>query len=273
MQSKFTLLLAIFTIIIASACKQGTPEKQPEEVYPTIEKAALFPDSIHEIDIRFENIGQPLFGFPEKFTAFKNLRTLRLAGHPLTIGHPEQLTQLKNLEELDLRMTQLDTLPKELGGMVQLKKLVVASNGANHLPDELGMLVNLELLDVGFTRDSTMNRIFCNFKKMEDLNIEACLLKEIPLCVMQMKLLKKLNAPYNYLRKLPDNLGELEQLEYLGVYGHSFKNTDAEIEKLKVLVDLKEIYINGITEKQTERIRQILPDVKINNPDGPLVNK
>jgi Leucine-rich repeat (LRR) protein len=269
---KFTLL-AICIVLIVSGCKQGTTEKQPAEIYPTLDNAQASPDAVTELDLRLENIGGALDGFPERFTIFKNLKTLKLAGHALTIKHPDLLSQLKNLHDLDLRMTQLDTLPKELGDLVGLEKLVVASNGATFLPDELGKLVNLKVLDVGFTRDSTMNRILCNFKKMEDLNIEACLLSEIPSCVMHMKSLKKLNAPYNFLKKLPDNLGELKQLEYLGVYNHSFKNTDAEIEKLKVLVNLKDLYINRITEKQTERIRQMLPDVKINNPDGPLANK
>lgn len=260
-------VIGIVILFSIEACKrQVNSTTGNENQFPSIQQAMSNPDSVIEIDITYEKMNQELKDFNGTFLPFKNLKVLKFSGHPLNGELPKEVAQLKNLEVLELRSCNAKIIPPDIGELIQLKTLALNGNNIERFPIEMSKLVNLEKLDVGLNRDTTtIMEMLCHFKKLQYLNIEASLFYTIPPCVMELKELKVLIASYCYLSTLPDNLGNIKQLEELHIHNSDFVNTDAELEKLAGLVNLKKLTMSNISDKQAQRIKELLPNVELNN--------
>ncbi|MBQ7935268.1 MAG: leucine-rich repeat domain-containing protein [Clostridia bacterium] len=80
-------------------------------------------------------------------------------------------------------------------------------------------------------------------KSITELSVAKCLVEEIPSEISQCKNLKKLDLlKAFFLKKLPENIGELKELEYINVMLTSLENLPESIGNLK---NLKYLYASA----------------------------
>ena len=132
--------------------------------------------------------------FPEFVCDLKELRRLKLFGHPRITALPPTISRLKKLRELEL-WCRLSSLPKELGELSGLTFLDVAENvtlgNAPHdeaFPAELGKLKSLGALD-----------------------LTRCGLRTVPAFVGELKSLEVIGLTGNTELRTPDALAFLKK--------------------------------------------------------------
>lgn len=151
--------------------------------------------SLQELDL---SDNKKLSTLPEEIGLLTNLKTLKVGKCGLR-KLTEQIGWFTNLEELNLENNYLEKLPKVIGNLRKLKRLVLDENrlkydkkpDKNGIPNEIGNLDNLEELYL--------------------LNNKATLPESISLLTK----LQKLSLRNNNINKLPENFGSLIKLEWL----------------------------------------------------------
>ena len=165
---------------------------------------------------------------------------------------PRCILQLDALESLSITIN--GRLPRRIGQLKNLKKLVIYSQTPQALPEELGELSNLETLRVTadfVTFPSSLSRL----PKFEELflniyhspnNIEFQTLKhlefrcrdELPPSVCNLCHLEHLDLAYSTIRYLPEEIGNLENLQILDLNHSKITELPRSIGKLQNLKTL-----------------------------------
>ncbi|MFC2131786.1 SBBP repeat-containing protein, partial [Bacteroidota bacterium] len=213
---------------------------------------------------------------PSSFGNLKKLKTLNLyrapvPGTPLggvTGTIPPQLGDIDSLQYLYLENNQLDTLPSglgnakelihmriyrnklnctiplDLGGLSNLKELLLNKNDSLHgqLPDTLGNLTNLEYLNLSYCNLSgSIPSNFQNLDKLKTLDIRYNnLTGTIPPELGNVDSLKYLYLEFNNLDSLPIGLGNAKELIQLWIHDNNLNCIIPEdlgsLSKLRVLL-------------------------------------
>lgn len=165
----------------------------------------------------------------------------RLRELPPEIG---KMTQLKELYIYGC--PALKDLPKELGQLQQLQKLSLANSFFQKIPKVLGELKGLNELNlskISFAKKADW-AVIAQLPHLKLLNLVGALtqLKILPQALLQLPQLETLDLRYNYMRALPDNLGELKKLKTIHCGGNSFLKFPAV---LTTLPQLKELSISA----------------------------
>lgn len=142
MRTLSIILLTCFAIT-AQAQRFSIEELDGLPVFTSMEQALSNPDSVYRIRLKGRVTEIPA----EVFTAFPNLHELNLSRTRLT-SLPKEIGQLKKLIRLVADRNKLDTLPPELGDMESLQVLILNRNDLTGLPKEISNLNNLYLIDL-----------------------------------------------------------------------------------------------------------------------------
>lgn len=188
----------------------------------------------------------------------RNATVLAITEEDRELKHlPTALGSLTNLKELDIScMEELAELPKEIGNLIRLEKLI-ANNGNGcvmnvQLPEEVGRLKSLKKLELYGALDAGSPTItktplgmvkplpitIGNLRNLEELNIGRNGLKTVPTAISSLvgSHLKTLNLEYNDLREIPSFLGNLDRLEELNLnFNWDLRVIPEEIGNLKHL--------------------------------------
>jgi Leucine-rich repeat (LRR) protein len=112
----------------------------------------VHPDSVYCLD---------LFGdwentiFPKEVFNFKNIRYLYLGMRSFK-KIPSEISTLSKLERIDFQHSALETLPKEITQLKNLKEIILHyCTNFKKLPDEICELKSLNFLQIAFTRIDT----------------------------------------------------------------------------------------------------------------------
>ncbi|KAF8039336.1 hypothetical protein BT93_B1771 [Corymbia citriodora subsp. variegata] len=152
-------------------------------------------------------------------SAFTNLEILILFGcRKLKQFHPS-IWKLKSLISLDLSLCHnLNELPKEVGELQELKKLLLDASGITKIPISIHSLRKLERLSVKYCHSLVEIPLsFGNFSSLKELDLNYCKsLRELPSSLGSLFSLKELDLGYcKLLTKIPDSIGNLSSLEKL----------------------------------------------------------
>lgn len=125
----------------------------------------------------------------------------------------------KPVTSLSLGHCGLKALPKEIGELTKLERLVINGNPLTSLPQELGKLTSLTCLDVGSNQFSRLPDVLWNLVSLRELHIQSNGLTELPEGLTRLEHLETLDLRGNRLTTLPDWLPRLRRLRTLDLSG------------------------------------------------------
>jgi Leucine-rich repeat (LRR) protein len=160
--------------------------------------------------------------FPQSICGVRNLTELIFTNNKIS-GLPKCIGSLTHLSMLILNNNELTHLPNSIGALIHLTKLELNENKLTALPESIGALSNLSNLSLERNELTVLPESIGNLLKLEYLNVAHNQLHEIPdsICELgpadQTPNLNFLGLENNKLVRLPDNMQNLVNLEYLNV--------------------------------------------------------
>ncbi|MCC7233276.1 MAG: leucine-rich repeat domain-containing protein [Bacteroidia bacterium] len=152
---------------------------------------------------------------------------------------PDTSTVFRNLDDalknpaivyhLDLSKKKLDSIPRSIFSLIELRSLNLSRNKISELPGDIGKLIKLKNLD------------------LSNNDLEA-----LPDSIGNLSSLIYLRLNRNKIVRLPPSIGNLENLEVLEMWDNELSDIPDEIQKLK---NLKVIELRGILFSQEEQTR------------------
>ncbi|MDH4129135.1 MAG: leucine-rich repeat domain-containing protein [Spirochaetota bacterium] len=146
---------------------------------------------------------------------------------------PSELFKL-NVNILNFNKNLLTNIPKEIGKLKHLQKLLLDGNQLIELPSELGQLINLEELRLNGNFLISLPKEIKQVKKLKELHLGGNLLFDLPKEIYSLINLEKLYLWGNQLSKLPEDISNLKKLKILDLRSNSFNYN--EIDKIKKLL-------------------------------------
>ena len=179
-----------------------------------------------------------LTAFPELIFKLPALLKLHIQSEQLSVL-PDEIGQMQQLESLLLDNCQLKQLPQSLFLLPNLRQLSLSNNQLTHLPEGPISWSCLEILKLGNNQLTEIPSIIWELPRLRSLGIEHNAIKKLSLSkVKEVAPLRKLNAEYNLLSRLPKSFFSLKELEELRLSKNRLAHiTDAigQLEKLSIL--------------------------------------
>lgn len=158
---------------------------------------------------------------PEPILSLEKLKSLDLTGNDLRSRLPRlaKLAKLPNLEELGLGYhLHWKTLPSELFGLTQLRRLDLSWLTIKAIPDELSRLSELEALDLSScTGLKKLPSAVLGLRKLRQLTLSRSPIGTVPTGIGALEELRELALAETGIRALPESIGRLTKLESLEI--------------------------------------------------------
>jgi internalin A len=151
---------------------------------------------------------------------------------------PAEIGQLINLRSLNLRNNQVSSLPAEIGQLVSLRSLDFSINQLSSLPAEIGQLVSLQSLDFSINQLSSLPAEIGQLVSLQSLYLSDNQLSSLPAEIGQLVSLQSLDLNDNQLSSLPAEIGQLVSLQSLDLRSNQLSSLPAEIGQLVSLQSL-----------------------------------
>ncbi|XP_065848585.1 plant intracellular Ras-group-related LRR protein 6-like [Euphorbia lathyris] len=171
----------------------------------------------------------------------------------------KKISEEVTLEIIDLSSMSLDSLPNPALNLALICKLDLSNNNLQAIPESLtARLLNVVVLDVHSNQLKCLpNSIGC-LCKLKVLNVAGNFLQFLPKTIENCRYLEELNANFNKLIRLPENIGfELINIKKLSVNSNklmylpqslthltALKILDARLNNLRALPEDLENLIN-----------------------------
>ena len=153
------------------------------------------------------------------WSKFQGLQKLSLRGNRLN-SFPKGLVGLSNIRSLDLGKNRLLKLSALCNNFPKLEQLNLSHNKLKKLPLQLGGLKNLKALYVNHNYLTTLELDLKSLKKLEALKLTSNRFREVPAVIMEMKALKELDLSANLIEEIPEALFSLPALTRLKIQGN-----------------------------------------------------
>ena len=240
-------------------------------------------------------IGCGLQSLPPEIGSLKNLRTLTLFGCQLT-ALPKQIGQLSKLKKLDLlnnhikklppsigQLTKLETLylggnelsslPTEIYNLPRLKDLILGDNQLVSISDSIGRLGQLTQLSLSYNQMSNLPTAIKHLSSLTSLHLAGNRFTTLPEEISALTKLSSLDIQDNKrLRRLPQSLATLEELNYVILSGCPNLDLEDTIEKLSFLTKLTQLELRRMAKplKIPKNIVKLYPLKALNAADNTL---
>ncbi len=210
---------------------------------------------------------------PTSFSALENLEHIDLSWNKFS-KFPEFLIKLPRLKYLDVSRNAIGTFPTQLGLLgTSLETLLFEGNfygkyteKISKIPQSITTLTNLKKLSMkDQVFESLPDNFWTSLVNLEELNLSGGLIQEIPDGIESLSKLKTLYLKGNEIKLLNPKLANMKSLENLDVSSNLNFDSEASLETIKQLTQLKtlDISYNDIKKQAGREIRMALPNVKI----------
>jgi internalin A len=168
-----------------------------------------------------------------------NLSGLQLDSLPKSVG------QLVNIKTLVVSTNQLTELPESLSRLSSLDTVVLAENRLASLPDWLGSLTRLRRLDLSSNKLSSFPASFGDLSELRELYLGHNQFSSLSEALRPLKGLSTLSLGGNQLTSLPDWVGDLDGLEVLDLRDNRLTFLPESLLQLK---KLRQLLLDGNTD-------------------------
>lgn len=218
----------------------STKSHPPNQIWPEVKRA--FDTKRYELTLigpeiskRIEDANGQLD--PNIFK-LKQLNFLEIAKTKLTHLPPE-IGQNQNMLSLLCHTNAISTVPVELGKLVLLKNLDLSNNKLTELPVELENLIELSSINLS---GNLLTSLFplAKLTKLAVLDVSRNKFKKLPddLGSASLENLSDINASFNELEELNENLVDLQSLKKFNLENNQIKQVPAVLSQCVKLKDL-----------------------------------
>jgi hypothetical protein len=187
-------------------------------------------DSTSLVVIRVTGMGEEIPELPRSL-CLPSLRELDLSANTLG-GLPRAIGGLKRLVRLVLQDNEIEELPEELCALSCLRELDVSRNLLRSLPDDLGKLTSLEVLNAMTNELEALPESIGSLQRLRRLGLKDNKLVALPLTVGGLTALEELFLTGNSLATLPKEMGRMASLVKLQASFNVLKTLPAELAEL-----------------------------------------
>jgi len=203
-----------------------------QKTFTSLEEALRQPDKVEILDLG----GQKLGVLSAEVGKLKNLKKLVLYGNQLTTL-PAEIAQLQVLETLDLYNNKLRTVPLALASLQQLTRLDLGKNRLRNLPAPVLALTQLEKLYLYSNRIKIISPEITRLKSLRELRLGGGLrflwngnrINKLPDNIGDLQQLEELHLPDNQLCTLPESFVRLRKLQYLELLHNKFRQVPPQV--------------------------------------------
>eukprot|EP00250_Pteridium_aquilinum_P034372 c7496_g2_i1 orf=320-1120(+) len=181
----------------------------------------------------------------------RSVRTLDVT-HNKLVDLPVEIGGLINLQRLMASENLLQRLPSTLGKLQSLKVLALDENRLTTLPDELGLLVRIERLSVSLNSLTSLPSSIGSLRNLTLLNISHNRFKQLPESLGSCFSLEELLANDNTIEELPPSICNLTHLKSLGLDNNKLKQLPALLLKECTSLQSLSVHGNSITAEQLQ---------------------
>ena len=152
---------------------------------------------------------------------YPHMKKLKIRGKDL--GRlPCEIFHIDELEVLDLSPEResclhyrLPEVPPGIGKLVNLRVLMLDTNGIVQVPAEVCLLTSLERLSCSNNHLESLPDTFSSLKNMKSLHLANNAFEKFPVPIMELPNLIFLDLSDNKVEELPDNISKLKDLQTL----------------------------------------------------------
>lgn len=148
---------------------------------------------------------------------------------------PEAIVRLENLEVLTLKFNQLTKLPDSIDRLSQLRELDISHNHElQALPKNIGKLKSLNRLIIDHDDLDVLPDEICELENLHEIQAHHNHLRKLPARLERLCELRILDVHNNKLRSLPTSLKKLASLRLLNVQGNQIKRIPKDMQSIAV---------------------------------------
>lgn len=145
---------------------------------------------------------------------------------------PVEIGNITHLKKLKVGKNDIKTLPDSVGDLKSLEHLDISRNThLSKLPKEIGGLQELKVFKAHHAKLQTIPKEIGNCYALQELYVDHNQLKALPKEIAQLSLLEVLYVDHNKLTTLPDTLKELNAIKSITVDGNNIAKIPAALVK------------------------------------------
>ncbi|XP_030456461.2 disease resistance protein RPV1-like [Syzygium oleosum] len=175
------------------------------------------------------------------FSALQNLEILNLEYCLNLVKIHPSIRNIRNLVSLSLRgCEKLKELPKEMGGLTNLRELLIDGSSIKEIPMAIGRMRKLEIVSARYCRSLVrIDSSIGSLRNLHSLSLEQChSLKTLPDSIGKLTSLTRLCLSKSGVKELPHSIGDLHNLKVLlmtHIFLESLPRTIGRLKKLEEL--------------------------------------
>ena len=154
---------------------------------------------------------------------------------------PDNIGDLVNLEDIYIENEFITTIPDSIGNLVRLKKMVITScKSLTSIPDSIGSLQNLERIYI--TTNKKLTKIpesIGNLQNLLVMKLNGNKLTTLPESIGRLQKLESIIVSYNQLTSLPESIGNLINLKDFDLINNQLTTLPESIGNLQNLLNLR----------------------------------
>ncbi|MEH2346479.1 MAG: leucine-rich repeat domain-containing protein [Nostoc sp.] len=160
---------------------------------------------------------------------------------------PLELLGLPNLRKLDISGNPLESIPDVVTQILYLEELILIRVELTEIPDALAKLTNLTELDLGFNKISEIPEALAKLTNLTELDLSDNQISEIPEAITNLTNLTGLDLGHNQITKVPEAIANLTNLTGLDLRNNQISEIPEAIANLTNLTKLV-LYGNQVTQ-------------------------
>ena len=151
---------------------------------------------------------------------------------------PLELLGLPNLRKLDISGNPLESIPDVVTQILHLEELILIRVELTEIPDAIAKLTNLTQLDLSYNQITQIPEAIAKLTNLTQLDLDDNQITQIPEAIAKLTNLTQLHLYSNKITQIPEAIAKLTNLTQLHLYSNKITQIPEAIAKLTNLTQL-----------------------------------